>query len=39
MLARQLLFEAGLRVHQAIENELTEIKEAKKHYKGLSTQF
>jgi len=36
MLTQQPLFEAGLTVRQAIENELTEIKEAKKRYKELS---
>ena len=37
MLAQQPVFEAGLTVRDAIENELTEIQEAKKRYEELST--
>ncbi|WOE71090.1 ABC-F family ATP-binding cassette domain-containing protein [Hydrogenimonas thermophila] len=39
MLAQQPVFEAGLSVREAIENELTEIQEAKKRYEVISAKL
>jgi len=39
MLAQQPVFEAGLSVREAIENELTEIQEAKERYEVISTKL